>query len=268
MSFFRNLFSRRRETSTSGSGLIEVQNKWGTSPLLVEPHPDLERIFSDPNPQPPARITEMDASFWKSLNTDSIRVYLAMAYLSHPDHHIRAATIPYIESYNVLSIANALADLLADPSSKVSSAAARAIWKKADNPDPDTNSVAFTIRILRDEILQRGFISHMRPEEAVEALMLLRAAQPNRRDDFNRWLMYGWCRSDEELSERGNRLFDIFYKYGTFLGLAEPETRQVGNGIGDLNAMRQVYEAIQITLGNAVARELEVAWNGIGRWRS
>ena len=268
MDFLRNLFRKKRQPSASAGRLIEVQNKWGVAPLLVEQRPDLKRIFSDPNPQPPQRIvTEMDRVYWERQDKDDIRRHLGMAYLSHPAPQVRAATILYVKEFKAMDITNALADLLADPSSEVRSAAATVIWERADDPDPDKNSVAFTIRILRDEILRTGHVSHMSSEEAAQALVLLRNAQPARRDDFNKWLMYAWCRSDEELAEYGYNLLDIYSKHKSFLGAAKEATRQVGTEIGNINAMQVIHQAIQPTLGSTAGRELEACWSGIGQWQ-
>jgi len=243
MNFLRGLFGKQQGSSVPTGELIEVQNRWGESPVFVEQHPNLDSIFSDPTPQ------------------------LGTAYLSHPDPEVRASTIPYVKHIRTIGISNALADLLADTSSDVRSAAVHAIWETATDSDPDSNRVAFIMRILRDEIQRTGFVSHMSSEEAMQALELLRNAQPSRRNDFNKWMIYAWCGSDEDSAEYGYSLLDIYSKHTSFLGIAKEGTRQVGAEIGGLDAMRAIHEAIELTLGGAAARELEAAWNGIGQWR-
>lgn len=264
MGFLRNLFKKKQQPRLPVSKLMEVQNKWGVTPLLVEQRPDLKRIFSDKNPQPPQRIaTEMDRVYWERQDKDDIRRHLGMAYLSHPDHQVREAAIFFVKEFRTMDITNALADLLADPYSNVRSAAARVIWERADDSDPDKNNLAFIIRILRDEVLRTGYVSHMKPEEATEALALLRNTQPARKDDFDKWLMYAWCRSDEELAGYGSRLLDIYSKYKSFAGVAKAATQQVGIEIGNTGAMQVIHQAIQQTIGSTAARELKDTWSGI-----
>lgn len=257
MGFLGKLFGKGK--------LIEVPNNWGigdSTPLLVERQPDLESIFSDPNPSPPQQLTERNRSYWESQDPRGIRCALAVAYLSHPAPEVRAATIRLVKSLNAVGIRQMLVDLLADSSSDVRSAAVEAIWDAAKSPDPDANSVAFAIRCLRDEIQQTGFISHMSPEQALLGLVLLGNARPERRADFNKWLVYAWCRSDEELAEYGYKLLHIYSQHGTFSGTARQACRQVGAEIGSSGVMQALHDAILLALGPSAAKELETTWSG------
>jgi hypothetical protein len=190
-----------------------------------------------------------------------------MAYLSHPDPQVRAATIQLVKEFDAIGISQMLVDLLADPSEFVGHTAAEAIWDKAKSSAPETNSVAFAIRCLRDEIQQTGQVSHMNPKVARQAFELLLSVRPDRKADFFRWCMYAWCRSDEHSAQLGYKLLDLHSKHRTFLGNAEEASRQIGSDIGSFREMQAVHDAIRFILGSAAARELEGAWSGIGSWR-
>jgi predicted RNA-binding Zn-ribbon protein involved in translation (DUF1610 family)/HEAT repeat protein len=243
--------------------LIEVANNWGVgdgTPLLVEQHPDLNTIFSDPNPQPPQRLTQRNRSYWASQSRQSIRYALAMAYLGHPDPKVCASTIPLIKDIRSVGIDQMLVDLLVNPSSAVRSAAVQVIWDRAKSPDPDANSIAFAIRCLRDEIEGTGLVSHMDPRAARQALEALRDAHPERRGDFDRWMIYAWCRSDDDLANYGYELLRIFSEHGTFLDVGKKTAGQIGAEIGSVRDRQVVQAAIQATLGSDAADELGTIW--------
>jgi predicted RNA-binding Zn-ribbon protein involved in translation (DUF1610 family) len=242
--------------------LIEVANNWGVgdgTPLLVEQHPDLNGIFSNPNPQPPQRLTQRNRSYWASQSRQSIRYALAMAYLAHPDPQVCASTISLI-GISGAGIDQMLVDLLANPSSAVRSAAVQAIWDRAKSPDPDANSVAFAIRCLRDETEGTGLVSHMDPQAARQALEVLRDAHPERRGDFDRWMIYAWCYSDDDLANYGYELLRIFSEHGTFLDVGEKTAGQIGAEIGSVRDRQVVQAAIQATIGSEAADELGTIW--------
>ena len=165
MDFLRNLFRREpRADAPSSKGFIEVQNKWGIgngTSLLVERHPNLESIFSNPNPQPPQRLTERNRSYWENESRESIRNALAMAYLSYPNPQVRADTIRMVKNIDTVGISQMLVDLLADSSSAVRSAAAEAIWDR----ERDVNCED-AVAILQDEIRGSGFVSTLGPTKA------------------------------------------------------------------------------------------------------
>jgi HEAT repeat protein/predicted RNA-binding Zn-ribbon protein involved in translation (DUF1610 family) len=255
---------RREGTHVVGSGkYIEVPNDWGVgdgTPLLVEQRPDLEGILSDPNPQPPQRLTEGNRSYWESQSQQSIRNALAIAYLAHPDPQVRASTISLVKDIGTVGIGQMLVDLLADSSSVVRSAAVQAIWDRAESPDPDVNSVAFTLRCLRDEIEGTGYVSHMSPQAAWQALEMLRDAHPERRSDFDRWMIYAWCRSDDDLANHGYELLNVFSQHGTFLNAGKKVAGHIGVEIGSVADRQVVQAAMQATLGSRAGNELDAVW--------
>jgi hypothetical protein len=159
-------FGKRKpsESNFDTGNFIEVPNNWGEgdgTPLIVEVQPDLEKIFSDPNPQPPQRLTERNRKYWESLTLEHMRVTLAMAYLGHPDSHVREETIKFVKDIDALGVMQEFVDLLADPIPSVRKSAAIVIWEK--------NRWEFTVEALCDEI--RGY-STMGPVRTTAGLTL------------------------------------------------------------------------------------------------
>lgn len=69
MDFLSKLFSKGKQQEGKSADFIKVSNNEGIgdgTSLLVERHPNLERIFSDPNPHPPQQLTQENRSYWES----------------------------------------------------------------------------------------------------------------------------------------------------------------------------------------------------------
>lgn len=164
------------------SGLIKVPDTWrlvdGT-PFLVEREPNINNIFTSDNPPSPRNPTQENRQIWSGMSIRDKRIELATAYLFHPDPRVRASTIHFAKEIDALGVRQYLVDLLADPFVRLE--AAQAIW--------DRDDVLFSLRCLRDEINRTGFVSHMTPQEAWQAIQTLRTVQPNRTEDFSRWLL-------------------------------------------------------------------------------
>lgn len=72
----------------------------------------------------------------------------------------------------------------------------------------------------------------------------------------------------EELINIG-RQTDGYWVSGRFLDPTEPRTREIGehlNHLGRRRMMLAAHAAVRDKLGDYAARELEVAWNGVGDW--
>lgn len=143
------------------------------------------------------------------------------------------------------------------------------LWELSPQSAPEDTAVSYAIRCLRDEsecrMYYRGSMSPL------EALGTLRDARPDRRRDFDMWMMYAWCGSDNDLAELGYKLIDLFDKYGTFLGGAKTDAAAIGEQIndhGDISSMKTVWSAVGLIFGGPAARELEVAWGGVGAWQA
>ena len=129
--------------------------------------------------------------------------------------------------------------------------------------------LAFAIRVLHDEVKRTGLVSHMSAAQALEALRLLQRTRPQRRDDFNKWLVDAWVREEEPLAVQGFRLLDPYGREWTFGGPAESEAREIGvelDRAGGLHAMEAIREAIEVGLGDAAADKLTLSWQGVGPW--
>jgi hypothetical protein len=242
---------------------IEVPNRWGEgdgTPLVVEQHPNLERIFTDPHPPLPQRLTKDNRKFWEGVSPFYVRQALAAAYLLHPDPTVRLATVRLTKDvWSHSPLPQALTDTLADPSQDVRFAAAQVIWDLS--PDAKLESkVTFALACLRDEIERTGIVSTMTQAEAQQGLEVLRNCRPDRRTDFNRWIIYVWCRRKEDVAEHGYRLLDIYGQQDSFLGAAEEETRHI---LGITPDLQMIYHGIRQALGASAARELKVVWDGI-----
>lgn len=147
MSFLRSIFGGKRKE-------IEVANNWGIgdgTPLLVEVSPDLEQLFSDPDPPAPQKLTDRNRKYWESADLKTKRNGLAMAYLQHPNPEVRRTTIDLVRDIDTSGVAQVLVDLLADADPSVRKAAARSIWKRQGD-----NNCKFAVHALRDEI--RGHV--------------------------------------------------------------------------------------------------------------
>ena len=258
MNFLKKLFGQEK--------LIEVPDAWrvgGGDHMLVEPRPDIDSIFTDQSPPSPRKPTEENRRSWSKDSLRGKRFELAMAYLAHPDPQVRASTLRFAKDLDAIGINQMLVDLLADPANAVHSATAQAIW--------DRGIVEFSLKALRDEIHKTGRVSHMSPEEALQAIKILRAARPDQGKDFDKWVINAWSRSNDDIAEHGHRLVEIYLEHNSFLGPAAELSKQVGVAIdreGGFAAMVMIAEAIQLTVGRNAFRLLEAAWGGVGDWQS
>lgn len=248
--------------------LIEVPDRWwigNGQPLLVERYPNLVGNFTYPDviTSPPA--LQEKQHFWKKRDRQNARYKLTLAYLAHPEPRIRAAMIQRLSTFGFVDTTSILLDMLVDPSRIVRVAAARAIWEKASGSSPKENSLLCALFRLRDVIQGKGHLFSVNLETALLALDLLRHTRPDRRDDFDRLLVYVWCYGDERLADYGNRLVTIYSQDGTFDGSAAATCRQVGTEIRERDgsiAMQIVAEAIGTALGVFASRELAAVWRG------
>jgi tetratricopeptide (TPR) repeat protein len=145
--------------------LIEVPNRWGEGPdgcpLVVELRPHLERIFTDPHPPLPQRLTRDNCEFWEGAPPFYVREVLASAYLSHPDPNVRLTTLRLTkEIWAQKPVPHNLIDALADPSQDVRVATAQVLWDLSPEAKVESK-VTFALACLRDEIERTGFFSTM-----------------------------------------------------------------------------------------------------------
>jgi hypothetical protein len=91
---------------------------------------------------------------------------------------------------------------------------------------------------------------------------VLRNCRPDRQADFNRWIIYVWCRREEDLAKHGYRLLDIYAQLKSFLGTAEEETRHIRRAIENAQDRQKIYRGIRQALGAPAAQELEGVWEG------
>lgn len=226
----------------------------------MELHPDLERIFTDPHPPLPQRLTRDSRAFWEKAPPFYVRGVLASAYLLHPDPKVRLDTLRLPKDVWG-AVPQNLVDALADPSQDVRVAAAQVIWDLS--PDEKLESeVTFALACLRDEIEGTGFTSTMTQAEAQQGLEVLRNCRPDRRADFNRGIVYVWCRREEDLAKHGYRLLDIYGQQESFLGTAEEEIRHIGRTLEDTQDRQRIYRGIRQALGASASQELEEVWDG------
>lgn len=137
MSIWDKFFSKRKtpQIESFGRGAIEIDNKWGIgdgTPLLVEASPDLERIFSNPNPTVPQRITAKNREYWESVSVSEKRINLVMAYLAHPNPEIKISMLQHhipAEVLNTIGVTDVLTDLLFHSDVEIRHEAAKVVWK-------------------------------------------------------------------------------------------------------------------------------------------
>lgn len=75
---------------------------------------------------------------------------------------------------------------------------------------------------------------------------------------------------ENRLSIYFSTLEKIYSKHGSFLGAGEEESRKIGQKINashGFDGMVYVCESIRDELGQVAYRQLEAAWDGIGKWR-
>ena len=126
---------KKPQVESLEGGVIEIANKWGIgdgTPLLVEANPNMECLFSDPNPTIPQRITARNREYWESASVNEKRTNLAIVYLAHPNpevvlrmlqHHIPA------EVLNTFGVTDALTDQLVHSDVEIRQEAAKVVWK-------------------------------------------------------------------------------------------------------------------------------------------
>lgn len=156
MGFLDKLFGKNKTTHVESrvGNLIEVANNWGIgdgTPLLVDANPDLELIFSDPNPPVPQQLTDKNRTYWEGVDLKTKRNALAVAYLQHPNSAVRKTTIDLVRDVNTVGVTQVLVDLLADVDTSVRKAAAKSIWERQRG-----DNCKFAVHALRDEI--RGHV--------------------------------------------------------------------------------------------------------------
>lgn len=170
MAFWRR--SKRRDEVER----VAVENKYGLgdgSPLLIDRVPDLARLLSDPDPEPPQAAGAV-ADGWR--DADAVRFGIVMAYLLHPDPQVRVAAIRAgvaREFGRSIGFQGELVDLLDDAEQPVHAAAARALWSLQGESRCER-----AVMELRDEIRGHSLLFgrsvteslRLTPERAVAAL--------------------------------------------------------------------------------------------------
>ena len=189
MGFFRNLFGKK-SGGADAKDYFELKNNWGLgdgSPLLIEKEPDLEAIFSDPEPPYPQKITDSNRSFWENEPKDNVRLNLVMAYLNHPDPEVKLEMLDRAGGYGAIGVISIVTDLLADPVGAIARKAAKLLWGRYRD-----DFCEYPVKSLRDEI--RGSTSlgpmglHLGKEAATRGLNILRdeAPDPEARDGIEK----------------------------------------------------------------------------------
>jgi hypothetical protein len=161
-----------------GGDAIEIANEWGIgdgTPLVVEASPNLERVFSDPNPTVPQRITARNREYWESASVKTKQADLAIAYLSHPNSEVVLRMLQHhipTEVLNTFGVTDKLTDLLVYPNMEIRHEAAKVVWKCSDA----ALEGVFTI------LSSRGMTpSGIAPRDALGAAEILREHCPSER---------------------------------------------------------------------------------------
>ncbi len=155
---------------------IEIKNNYGwgmgDKPFSVQQEPDLQQIFTDPNPAIPMKPSNVDDDYrriWERASVDGKRVALAIAYLQHPNAEVRKSTLTYVRNISDMYIVNqVLADMFSDKDPQTRVAVAKLIWDKARERQSTLENM---ISILKDEIRRPGRI--LGGANAKQALNLL-----------------------------------------------------------------------------------------------
>lgn len=167
---FQPLAASRLVEKQSPRKLRRVPNLWklgSGGDLLVHDRPDLNAIFSDPNPPPPYETSERTRGFWDEEDILAKHTMLAGAYAQHPDANVRKALAEFISQRDFfIRIANdCLVNMLADLEETVRRAAAAALWKREEN-----TCCKQAVLMLRDEI--RGHIREIGGGATTQGLFL------------------------------------------------------------------------------------------------
>lgn len=188
MGIWRWLFGSDRggdQQEGQRSQTLVVPNRWSLGnggSFVVEAEPNLERIFSDPDPSCCQEATEGQDDFWATQDLASKRSLLACAYLQHPDPRVILATIPIVEGERAFAIDQVLVDLLAWPydfEGRIARSAARALWQRHRK-----TNCKFPVHALRDELQGPvgplgGIRTFPNKETVIRALDILVAEAPD-----------------------------------------------------------------------------------------
>jgi hypothetical protein len=148
-------------------------------PLILSASPNLDRIFTDLEPESPLSEGDKNRSYWQGQDLAAKRNILAIAFLQHPNAAVRLATISLVQNMRTVGVSDELINLLGDSDASVSRAAAASIWERQKD-----ESCSWALKALRDEI--RGSTSMgatdglvMGRQKAIRALDVLIESAPN-----------------------------------------------------------------------------------------
>jgi hypothetical protein len=163
---------------------IEISNSYGhydNSPLLVESTPDLDKIFSVPNPPIIQKITDANRKYWSTAPSSASHMAALIGYLQHPNPEVRKTVMEFTHQNQSARVAQVLVDLLgADADLSVQIAAAKTIWKC----EKEVNC-KYAVSKLKDEIEYGTERSIVGPTRARKALQLLVEYAPDETSKSN-----------------------------------------------------------------------------------
>jgi HEAT repeat protein len=185
MNWFKKLFGSEQKTTkvTSATGeksktIIEIPNSYGhydSSPLLVEESPELEKIFSDPNPPVIQKLSDANREYWSTASASERCMTALIGYLQHPNPEVRRAVMGFIPQNQSGRVSQVLIDRLGgDPDSSVRIAAAKTIWEC----EREVNC-KYAVDKLKDEMEYGTERSMVGPTRARKAVQLLIEYAPN-----------------------------------------------------------------------------------------
>ena len=159
-------------TREKAKPVIEISNSYGhydSSPLLVEKSPDLNKIFSGPNPPVIQKLSDTNRTYWSTASVSERRMTALIGYLQHPDPQVRKAVMAFIPQNQSGRVAQVLVDRLGgDPDSSVRIVAAKTTWECERKVNCE-----YAVSNLKDEIKYGTERSIIGPTRARKALQLL-----------------------------------------------------------------------------------------------
>lgn len=186
MNLWKKLFNSKAKINSSaseyeklydskGKWIIEVQNKtdvFSGEPFVVYAIPDLNKVFSDPNPPSCFKFSARSQDYWNKQDIEQKRTLLAIAYLQHINSAVVLATFDFLDGMNSFLLKLSFVEQLRNPCEEISKAAAKAIWKSEVNENCKSS-----VKILRDEINGKSNQIIGR-EDAIKALDILVDSAP------------------------------------------------------------------------------------------
>ncbi len=251
--------------------MLEVPDPWDigeVGPFVLEREPDIQAIFSSPNPAPPKPLAIWNKYYEHP--ADRTRGVLAMAYMRHPSVEVRKATIRFVGSQprEKLTVGLILAQsLTVDPDEDLRRLAAEAIWKRGQEELLETMHYLAGNDENPGDDGHGALVSRQQVKAALQTLWTASFAHPK---DFKDALLHAWCWQDLRLVKFGHTLIDLWFNRKSFSDdRSRTVAREVGVELfefGGLEAMKMTFRPVTLLGGSEAAAELNQAWSGIGGW--